>query len=115
MEKQKSDRHKLADRIAKYINDNNLNLPFGGTVLLSKLNNHKFYSVLFSYPRTIDGEIAIYAPNFIQVTYKFGLREDNPVFDSEKTALNFIKYGFIDIDWDKANAIPRKPKKENND
>ena len=109
MNKEISPRHQIAEDIAKYIRENNLASPYGGTAYLATLNNKKYYAIGFSYPRAIDGEIAVYSPKFIQVTYQFGVRKGNPVFESKTTALKFIKEAFIEVNWEKANKVPHKP------
>ena len=101
-------RQELAERIADFVNDNNLNSPYGGDVS----RDNKFYSILFAYPRTLDGVIHVYSPKFIQVKYQTGYRAlprvDSRVFTSEKDALDFMRLAFVEFNFDAALDIPVK-------
>lgn len=105
-----SARQELAQRIADFIRTNNLTTPYGGDV--AKHGNH--YTVLFSYPRNVDGAVNVYGPKFIQVTwmtqYRDLTRQGNRVFESESNAVDFIDKAFITLDFDRAMAVPHKAK-----
>lgn len=112
--KPKSERHKLADRFAEFIIKNGLTQPYGGDVTLS-LKGRPHYCVLFCYPRTLDGQIAVYSHNFIVIQYQTGYRnlpsDDRRVYTSEADAMKFLDLAFVQHKADEALAIPVKEKK----
>ena len=60
----KSERQELAERLAQVIIDTGMTRPFGGHVTKSKSST---YDVMFSMPRTMDGLVRVYSPNFILI------------------------------------------------
>jgi hypothetical protein len=107
-----SAREQIAERIAAFIRSNSLNSPFGGDVVLSRRGKIPCYLVDFAKPRVLDGSIRVFGPKFIQIKYMTAYRalphKDGVVFDSEENAIAFIKAAFVDLDFDKAESIPRK-------
>ena len=105
-----SARQELAERIADFIRTNNLTTPYGGDVL--KSGNH--YTILFSYPRNLDGVVNVYGPKFVQVTFQTAYRDlpriGNYVFESEANAVDFIDKAFVMLDFDRALAVPHRSK-----
>jgi len=103
-----SARQELAQRIADFIVNNRLTVPYGGDV--NKSGNH--YSVLFAAAAVLDGVVNVYGPKFIQVTYQTQYRalpnRASPVFESESAALDFLNKAFVTRDFDAALAIPTK-------
>lgn len=108
-----SARELLAERIAAFISRYNLDNPYGGDVALDR--SRQFYNVLFSYPGNLDGVVKVYSPRFIQVKYQTRYldlpNQDSRIFTSEKNALDFLKAAFVDLDFEKALAIPAKARK----
>jgi hypothetical protein len=103
-----SARQELAQRIADFIVNNRLTVPYGGDVI--KSGNH--YTVLFSKAATLDGVVNVYGPKFIQVTYQTAYRAmprtGKPVFESEASAVDFLDKAFVHHNFDAALAIPTK-------
>ena len=108
--KRPSERQFLAQQCAEFINQNNLNNPFGGEAVLSQdQNKKKYYVIPFSKPKILDGAISIYSKNFILVRFQTEFRalphQGNIKFSSKEIALEFIKNAFVDKDFDKAMKI----------
>lgn len=103
-----SRRHLLADRIAKFINDNDLSAVYGGEVYLVG----RSYHIAFSKPRVLDGIVAVYSESFIMVKFKTAYR-DLPangqfVFESEELALEFMRHAFVDLNFMGAMEVPTR-------
>lgn len=62
-----SERSDIAQEIADKVNALKLNNPYGGQVALESAKKGKYYSVLFSYPRYIDGIVRVFSPKNIIV------------------------------------------------
>jgi len=111
----KSDRELIADRIARFININKLNSPFGGDVGLFKGGKVPCYTVAFSVPRVLDGVVNVYSKTFVQVRFNTSYRalpsRTSLVFDSEPNAIKFLKLAFVDLKFDDAMEVPTKAKK----
>lgn len=105
-DKSPSPRHQLAQRIANFILESRLANPFGGEVT----QHGRYYSVLMSIPRSLDGEVRIYGPKFIHVRLVGPLSHigSDFVFESEANALAFLKAWLVDFDSEAALAIPVK-------
>lgn len=106
-----SKRSELAEHMAEYVRDNNLDLVFGGDV--SRTSDRRGYVVLFSRPRTLDGSITIYSEKFILIRFAgpaYG--SDGLVFDSESNALKFMELAFVECDFEAALDVPTKPAKK---
>ena len=114
-EKPKSERNLIADRIGEFIIENSLCQVYGGDVTLYKGGGRPCYVVAFSKPRTLDGTVSVFAPNFINVRYITAIRalphEDSVVFTSEADAINFLRLAFVEGKYEEAQAIPTKPRK----
>lgn len=104
-------RELLARDIAQVINDGGLNSPYGGDVTLSE--DHKARLIGFSKPATLDGEVKVYSPAFICITYKTQYRalpgEDLRIFTNGVNAMLFLLKAFVELDFEAALAIPTKP------
>lgn len=107
-----SERRLLAERIAKLINDNHLNRPFGGDVEQSQ-DKGRPYNILFSVPRLLDGLVRVYGPKFILVQMEGPLARgaSDMVFESEQNALDFLRLAFVEHKQEAAYAIPVKARK----
>lgn len=112
--KEKSPRHQLAERISKFVCENDLTQPYGGGITLSK-QGRPHYSVLFCRPRTLDGLVSVYSHNFIVVQYHTAARsmppDDRRVFESEENLFKFLRLAFVEFKADEALAVPVKEKK----
>lgn len=110
----KSERHKLADRLATKVCEFNLTQPYGGQVTLTK-TGRPHYDILFCLPRHLDGLISVYSHNFIVVQYNTASRslppDDRRVFTNEDDVVKFLRLAFVEHQSDKALAIPVKEKK----
>jgi len=106
-----SDRSEIADRLAGFVNDNELNRPLGGDVTRDEKKQGKPYVIVFSVPVNLDGCITVYGKKFIQIAwqtrYSCVPSRGNLVFESEENATNFLRLAFIEFD-DKAMEIPTK-------
>lgn len=106
-----SQRSELATEIAAYVADNGLAEVYGGDVV----KNGRYYTILFSKCRTLDGAINFYGPKFVLVKYQTAFqdlpRNDNRVFTSIKDALNFLRLAFVELDFEAALNIPVKESK----
>lgn len=106
-----SERSELALEIACYVANNGLAEVYGGDVT----KNGRYYTILFSKCRTVDGAINFYGPKFIQVKYQTAFRDlprnDSRVFTNIKGALDFLRLAFAELDFEAALAIPTKEKK----
>jgi len=98
--KPKSERHQLADRLAKIICDTKMTNPFGGNVnqsnrcyniLFSRPN--RCYNILFSRPRVLDGLVKVFSPKFILIECQGPAVSGNwsAVYESEANAAAFLK------------------------
>ena len=107
-----SPREETARKLADWINEHRLNNPFGGDV--HRDGSGRFYSVLFAYPRYLDGLLRVYGPKFILIEARgpwarFG---GNRVYDSIENAIAFLQAAFVDHDLEAAERVPiRKEKK----
>ena len=104
-----SPRAQITDEIVEFLHKNHLNSPY----LNSDISNDKKYRyIIFSKPRVLDAEVRVYNPKFIMVSWQTAYRvlphRDKRAFSSAKDAMNFIKAAFVDIDEDKAFAIPHR-------
>jgi len=110
--KKTSPREMIAERIARFINVNHLNSPFGGDVTLFKGGKVPCYVVAFSKPRVLDGTVSVYGPKFVQVRFQTSYRDlpasDSRVFTSEPDAVKFLKLAFVDLKFDDAMEVPTK-------
>jgi hypothetical protein len=108
-EKVKSARQELAERIADFINENEINSPFGGDVSLYRGGKVPCYVTAFAKPRVLDGTVSVYSPKFIQVRYQTGYRQlpasDSIVFSSEADALTFLRLAFVELKFDEASEF----------
>jgi hypothetical protein len=102
-------REDIMRQIASYIERNGLASVYSGYGL-SK--DKKYRYILISKPRVLDGEIRIYGPKFILISYQTAYRElphnDRRVFTSAEDMLNFLQWAFVDGEYDKALEIPTK-------
>jgi len=112
--KKPSPREMIANRIARFININKINSPFGGDVTLFRGGKMPHYLVAFSKPRVLDGTVSVYSPTFIQVRFNTSYRalpaSDSRVFGSEANAIKFLKLAFVDLKFDDAMEVPTKGK-----
>ena len=104
-----SERSEIAGRLAQFICDNNLANPFGGDVEQSQ--DKRYYGVLFSVPRLLDGFLRVYSPKYILIQCQGPLCQNDAVYLSEADALQFMKLAFVDHDLEAAYNIPTKPPK----
>ena len=104
-----STREDIMRQIASYIERNGLASVYSGYGL-SK--DKKYRYILISKPRVLDGEIRIYGPKFILISYQTAYRSlphnDRRVFTSAEDMLKFIQLAFVDGDYENALAIPTK-------
>jgi hypothetical protein len=103
-----SARAEIAERIASFIREHELERVFGGEAV--RLDGDRFYHVLCSVPRTLDGIVKVYGPKFIQVQLQGQLvhGEVSAVFESEQAAVAFLKALLVDHDDEAAFAVPQK-------
>jgi hypothetical protein len=103
-----SAREALAERIATFIRDNDLNNPFGGEATLSNLGN--FRSVALSIPRVLDGVVKVYGPRFLWIGLTGPLVDGsvNTVFESEERLLEFLRLLLVEHDEEAAWKVPQK-------
>lgn len=105
-----SARQELAQRIANFIIQHGMTIPYGGDVI--KSGNH--YTILFSKAAVLDGSVDVYSSKFIRVVYLTQYRampqRGGPVFESETAALDFLNKAFVQHDFDGAMAVPVKGK-----
>lgn len=99
-----SPRAEVAHRIADFICEHRMTNPFGGDVE----KDGRRYEVLFSRPRTLDGLVHVYGPNFILVDSRGPGGDGKHVFESEANALAYLNARFVNFDREAANSIPRK-------
>jgi hypothetical protein len=106
-----SQRSELAREIAAFVADNGLAQVYGG----DSEAKGRYYSILFSKCRTLDGVIHFYGPKFILVKYQTAFRDlprnDSRVFTSIKNALDFLRLAFVELDFEAALTIPVKESK----
>ena len=104
-----SERADLAERFAAFVRSAKLTNPFGGDV--NRSEDKKYYAVLFSYPRLLDGLARIYGPKFILLEMQGPMVHGNDrfIFDSMDNALAFMRLAFVDHNWDAALEVPTKP------
>jgi hypothetical protein len=104
-----SPRRAIAEEFAQFVRDNELCNPFGGDVT----PQGRYYGILFSRPRTLDGLVQLYGPAFIRLTMQGPLVRGSfdAVYGSKDAALRVLKAVAVDFDLDAAHAVPVKPKK----
>jgi hypothetical protein len=103
-----SARAELAQRIADFVCEHDLAQVYGGDVSSAG----RYRAIGFSRCASLDGEVRVYGPKFIQVLYQTRdhtlPREDAPVFTSEEHALEFLRLAFVEHDGESALEIPTK-------
>lgn len=108
-----SKRGLIADRIANFINENDLNRPLGGEITRGK-GRGKPYIIVFMSPANLDGCITIYGEKFIRIEWESRFQsvpnKGSAVFESEENALNFLRLAFVEFD-EAAMEIPTKKEK----
>lgn len=96
-----SERNKLTNDIADKLREFNMCNPFGGDVYLSK-DGRPHYKTDFSIPRTVDGSISVYSPNFILIEWKTAIRylpyKGKIKFTTVEDLYTFIRAAFIHYD-----------------
>jgi hypothetical protein len=107
-----SARQQIAERLAEFVSHNRMAEIFGGDVTLSK--DKRYYNVLFSRARTLDGGIRVYSPKFIQIGWQtmyqtVGAR-GSVVVESVDAAEQWLKAAFVDFDEDALAKVPVKSK-----
>jgi len=102
-----SPRQQLAERIAEFIREHDLNNPFGGEVR----KDGRYYAVMCAVPRYLDGLIRVYGPTFILVELQGPLVSGayRGIYQSEADAPAFLKALLVGHDEDAAYAVPAKP------
>lgn len=110
-DKPKSDRQLLAEEIYQFVLDNDLDQVFGSGPRQS--GDKKYYAMTLSLPRTLDGEIKVYSPKFIQVRAAGPLAQagSNRVFESKQNVLDYLRLAFVEFNFDAAASVPTKPEK----
>jgi len=105
-------REELQQIFSDFIVDNNLCGVYSGSDIST---DKKYRYVLISVPRVLDGEVRIYSEKYILVSYQTAYRtlphKDDRVYECANDALNFLKFAFVDYDFDKALNIPTKQKR----
>lgn len=106
-----SARAEVAERIATKIREWRLTAPFGGDV---EHTDRKYYGILFAYPRYLDGLVRVYSPSWILVEAQgpWARGGYQNAFSTEQDAINFIQYAFVDHNWELADQVPTKPRKQ---
>ena len=106
-QKPPSEREAIAIRLGAFLVKNNLCQVFGGDV-----HKHgRYYSVAFSLRRTLDGEVRVYSPKFIQVLMtgpSAWVGNGSDVFESEQAAIDFLRLALVEHKHEEATAVPRK-------
>ena len=101
-----SPRHAFARRMAQLVRENKLGRAT--TPKLEELDGRKFYQVPFE-----GGRINVYGPEFVQVEYKMGDRDEARVFETTNRAERFFRMAVINGNWKEAAKIPtKKPQEE---
>lgn len=107
-----SPRSQVSQTILDFLDANGLCNVFGGDNGYGPGKKYRY--ILFDLPRTLDGEVRIFGPKFIQVLSvgPHGDGEGNAqVFESVENCLAFIKARWVDFDRAAADAVPRKAQK----
>jgi hypothetical protein len=110
----KSQRHLVADEVARLVKESGLAEVYGG-----KVDRHpegKCYRIAFSKKRTVDGQVSVYNPGYITVNWRTtnaGMEpEGRRIFASLEEAITFLQFAFVDGDAEAANAVPQyEPKR----
>lgn len=108
-----SARSQASQQILDFLADNGLCNVLGGENGYGPGKKYRF--ILFDKPATLDGEVRVYGPKFIQILSvgPLGDGEGNlQVFESVEHALAYMKARWVDFDHKAADKIPRKPKKD---
>jgi hypothetical protein len=103
-----SERNQVANRLAILIRECGLTNPYGGDVEQNKRSRGKPYTVGFSRPGDLDGQLSIYSPKFIR--FKFSARnqgEQSFILGSEEHAIAALQ-AISQYDWGTLKKIPRK-------
>lgn len=104
-----SPRSKAATAIEQFLDRMHLNSPY----LDSGMSKDKKYRyIIFAKPRTVDGEVRVYNPKFIMVSWQTAFRnlphQDRRIFGDVKDAMEFIKAAFVDLDEEAAFRVPHR-------
>ena len=86
-----SPRYLIAKRIADWIVEHRFTTPFGGDI--TKSDDRRAYCILFARPRTLDGLVRVFGPQFIMVDTQGPLGQGRRVYDSVEHALAFMAGG----------------------
>lgn len=103
-----SERNQVANRLATFIFECGLTNPYGGNVKQDKRSRGKPYTIGFSRPGDLDGQLSIYSPKFIR--FKFLARSQGQqsfVVESEENAIASLQ-AISQYDWGTLKKIPRK-------
>jgi len=101
-------REQIAEQFATLIRENGMSQVYGGDV--SKQS--RFYQVLFSRARTLDGSVDIYGERWVLVAYQTTYRDlphnDRRVFSDWMQAFEFVRLAFVEHRFAAALDIPAK-------
>ncbi len=104
-----SNREEITELISDFVFCNSLATVYSGTDLHE---SKKYRYILISKPRVLDGEIRVYGPKFIYVSYQTAYRslpaKDRRIFTSADDALNFLNLAFVEFKFEEALEVPTK-------
>jgi len=106
----RSGRRELLEDIAAKLTEARLCNPYGGDVTkVPRGRGGAFYQTLFSYPRNLDGYIAVYNVNHIvvefQTRYHHLPHRGRFVFKSADDVKEFIDAAFVKLSQDATDAV----------
>lgn len=107
-----SARSNASQQILDFLDANGLCNVYGGDNGYGPGKKYRY--VLFDKPATLDGEVRVYGPKFIQVLSAGPLGDgegNDQVFESVENTIEYIKARWVDLDSEAAAAVPRKPEK----
>ncbi len=102
-----SQRQEIADRIAKFVQANDLAQVFGGDVTQERNAGRagRHCLILISRRATLDGVVRVFSPGRIYIYTKGPLGFGASSFSSADKAIEFLRVAFVEGDRDAAHKL----------
>lgn len=98
-----SPRGELTGQIAAFLRECGLDQVYG--CVEGRDPKNRYRSVTFCRARTVDGEVRVYSPGFVQVKWQADGRRGDAVLHSKQDALDFLYFQFVARDGDAAQGV----------
>ncbi len=99
-----SPRAELTGQIAAFLRECGLDQVYG--CVEGRDPKNRYRSVTFCRARTVDGEVRVYSPGFVQVKWQDGRGgKQSVVLSSKQDALDFLYFAFVACDDEAAQGV----------